>query len=380
MSKKTQISNVHKSTEKPLKAVNSFTGEIKERCSTHESSDNLGGRLTPNFRHRSLNKIEPVSPYQGTCFDRGERQSLISTTNENRSYDNRHKSSEPRYRNRFSELMNSYDSEDKKLTPSSFHENLVSDTEAKRFYNKRLIIKAWKGLLLENMKKMQISVMNKMANVHYIKKLWELGFRALMMNTQSELIEKLERAKGEEIFKIRTFRRVFTHWKALSQDTRDENMRLRQINAKLNFKKKLVVMRKWKENVLFTQVRRAQAHTAIYFNKMNLIKKGFYSLKLYYSALRCNRLRWNSAVRFERVKLLTTAFKMLHWYKNKKQSIYKMNCRIEYAYNRLAKRRGFYTFVKNSRELGIQRRVTEKAKSLYCHNLKKRLFEVFKHF
>lgn len=106
-------------------------------------------------------------------------------------------------------------------------------------------------------------------------------------------------------------------------------------------------MRKWKETVLFTQVRRAQMYTAVYVNKKKMFKKGFESLKIYHEAMRYERLRQNQAVHFERVKLLTTAFKTLHWYKNKKKALYEMDLRIESAYNRLAKKRGFKTFVKN---------------------------------
>ena len=53
------------------------------------------------------------------------------------------------------------------------------------------------------------------------------------------------------------------------------------------------------------------------------------------------------AIKFEKVKLLTTAFKILHWYKNKKKLLHETNLRIEAAYNRLAKRRGFVLFRKN---------------------------------
>lgn len=58
--------------------------------------------------------IEGTSPYVATCIERAEHQSCLSTTNDKESFDHRHKSSEPRIRNRFSELMESYDSEESK--------------------------------------------------------------------------------------------------------------------------------------------------------------------------------------------------------------------------------------------------------------------------
>lgn len=114
IARKSSLSKMHKSSEKPLKNLASLSGEGRENGSTIESSENLGGRFTPNFRSRGRHMMEGTSPYVATCIERAERQSCLSTTNDKESFDNRHKSSEPRVRNRFSELMESYDSEESK--------------------------------------------------------------------------------------------------------------------------------------------------------------------------------------------------------------------------------------------------------------------------
>ena len=230
------------------------------------------------------------------------------------------------------------------------------------------------------MKIMQANVLNNLAVSNRAKTLKELAFRGLILNTQSKLIGKLEKAKGEEIYKIRIFRRIFTAWKTITDNTKSEHYRLELIKEKLNYKKKLVIMRKWKENILSTQVRRAQLYTALYVNKKNLMKKAFQSLNIYSSALKYEKCRWNTAVRFEKVKLLTTGFKMLQWYKNKKKSIYQMNLRVEAAYDRLAKRRGFNIFIKNCRESTKQKQLHSSAVKFHNHKLEEKYFEIFKHF
>lgn len=192
---------------------------------------------------------------------------------------------------------------------------------------------------------MQTTVMNRIAYNHYSKVLLKKSIKGIMYNTQKFLFIKLEKAKGDEIYRIRMFRKVITAWKAEVYYQRKEEERLQEIMGKMIFKKKLVLMRKWKEFVLSNQVMRAQNYTAIYIGKKKLLTKGLQSLKLYSAAYKFKKLRYRNAARFEQVKLLTTAFKTLHWYKNKKKALHEMQLKTDFAYEILTKRRGFKIFI-----------------------------------
>lgn len=111
-----------------------------------------------------------------------------------------------------------------------------------------------------------------------------------------------------------------------------------------------------------------------------MLKKTFDSFKIYTSAVKFEKLRWRNAMKFEHVKLLTTAFKTLQWYKNKKKALHHMELKTDAVYCRLAKRRGLKTFVKNTREMIHRRRLNKCADKFYNHQLHLRYFEMFKNF
>ena len=61
-----------------------------------------------------------------SCFERVDRHSCLSTTNDKESFDLRQKNSESRTGNRFSDLMNSYDTESSEEQP---RENAVDSND-----------------------------------------------------------------------------------------------------------------------------------------------------------------------------------------------------------------------------------------------------------
>jgi hypothetical protein len=211
-----------------------------------------------------------------------------------------------------------------------------------------------------------------------LQKLAKRAFKGFIINTQSCLIDKLERSKGEELFKIRVYKKAMSAWKSLVHERKIEDNRLSEIKKKLEYKAKLILMRKWKESVLFTQVRRAQNFTAIYVYKKKLQKKVLDSFKIHNSAFKFDKLRWRNATRFEQLKLLTTAFKTLHWYKNKKKVLYQEQHKIDAVYSTLAKKRGLKMFIKNTKEMIHRRRLNECANKFYSHQLHLKYFEMFK--
>jgi hypothetical protein len=103
-----------------------------------------------------------------------------------------------------------------------------------------------------------------MADSHYRKHLIEQAIKRLMINTQSNLIDKLN---GDELFKMRTFIKFFTNWKYAMMEIQNEGLRVQQIRNKLDFNKKLILMKKWKGIVLFSQLRKAQLLTAVHIHK-----------------------------------------------------------------------------------------------------------------
>lgn len=230
------------------------------------------------------------------------------------------------------------------------------------------------------MKQMQTNVLDRMAFKHLRVRLLQKAFRGIIMHTQSCLIERLERAKGDEIFKIRMYRKYFTTWKQEIENNYMENFKLEEIKQKLDYKKKLVLMRKWKESVLSNQVNRAQTYTAAYVYKKRLLKKSLEALRLHTSVEKFMKLRWNQAVQFERIKLLTTGFKIMHWYKNKKKSLHQMNLRIDAAYCKLAKKRGFRLFINNTRILHKENQLKECAQKFYDHRINQKYYEIIKNF
>lgn len=227
---------------------------------------------------------------------------------------------------------------------------------------------------------MQSNVLERVAAKHSRPRLLQKAFRGLIMHTQSCLIDRLERAKGDEIFKIRMYRKYFTTWRQVIQNNHLENVKLHEVKDKLNYKKKLVLMRKWKESVLSTQVNRAQTYTAAYVYKKRLLKKSLEGLRIHTSVEKFIKLRWSQAVQFERVKLLTTGFKIMHWYKNKKKSLHQMNLRIDAAYCKLAKKRGFKLFIKNTRVMHKETQLRECAQKFYDHRISQKYFEIIKNF
>lgn len=152
--------------------------------------------------------------------------------------------------------MNSYNSEELKQSPISVNARSQREEVALNYRRNRLQQKAWKSLMLEyvlsslpyrTIRNMQETVMEKMCANHYFKSLVKRTFRSFIINTQSCLIDKLERAKGEEIFKIRVFRKAFTAWKSLIYEKKIEDYRVREIKQKLDYKKKVILMRRWME-------------------------------------------------------------------------------------------------------------------------------------
>ena len=228
------------------------------------------------------------------------------------------------------------------------------------------------------MKNMQATVLNKMAKNHYRRKILKKSIKGLMYHTQKSLIEKLEKSKGEEIYRIRIYRKVLIAWRTIVRERKAEDQKVQEIQDILNYKKKLVLMRRWKEAVLSTQVQRAQSFTAEYVYKKKLLKKGMHSLKLYKAASKFEKCRWNNAVRFEQVKLMTTAFKTLHWYKNKKKMLHNLQLKMDSAYEYLTKKRGFKLFVKKSQEVMQKRKLFELSLSFYQEKLLKKFYQVLK--
>lgn len=225
--------------------------------------------------------------------------------------------------------------------------------------------------------------MNVLDNVcfdHYRRSLLKKGVKGLILHTQSKLIHKLEVTKGQEIYKIRMFRKSLTAWRTVTQQSKYEEYKLQEVVNKLNFKRKLVLMRKWKENILFSQVRRAQQNTSLYVYRNKLKSKVIESLKLFKAASKYEKMKWRNAQKFEQVKLLTTAFKTLHWYKNKKKAIHQMEIKIDAAYCHLAAKRGFKTFRLNCKELAHRRKLNYCAEKFYENKLHEKYFDLFKHF
>lgn len=99
--------------------------------------------------------------------------------------------------------------------------------------------------------------------------------------------------------------------------------------------------------MLHTQVKKAQNYTAVFVYKKNLQRKVLTALKLHLGYNMREKFKYDQAVQFERIKLLTTGFKTFQWYKNKNKAQYQMSIKIESVYNHLARKRGFRTFRKN---------------------------------
>ena len=225
---------------------------------------------------------------------------------------------------------------------------------------------------------MQETVMMRIANNHYSKVLIKKTLKSIMYNTQKSLFSKLEKAKGDEIYKIRMFRKVITAWKTEVYYKRIEKERLQEIRAKMNYKKKLVIMRRWKEFVLSNQVTRAQNYTAIYVNKKNLLTKGLQSIKLYRDASKFEKMRYNNAIKFEQAKLLTIVFKTLQWYKNKKKALHEMQIKTDNVYKILTKRRGFKIFVYKLRENKERRLLNHLALNFSKEKMGRKYFDAIK--
>lgn len=166
---------------------------------------------------------------------------------------------------------------------------------------------------------MHTKVLSKLAFSHDSQRVLEKAFRGLMINTQLEQKDKQEDLIGDKLYRQNCFKKFFYQWRAEFKNSIIEDSKLREVQAKLDYKKKLVLMRKWKEQILFSHVRRAQLNTATFIHKKKLLKKSIQAFKLFHTKEKCDKLRFMQAVKFEQVKLLTTAFKILHWYKNKKQ-------------------------------------------------------------
>jgi hypothetical protein len=134
-----------KSSEKPLK--NTPSGYGGGRCSTLGSSENNGGGLTPNFRKRGIEIENLMSPY----INKGDPITNRGTSysNDRDSFDNRHKSSEPRGKDRFSELIESIDSEDYKQNMRESYISTQNERQASEFHHQRSLIRGWKSLLLK---------------------------------------------------------------------------------------------------------------------------------------------------------------------------------------------------------------------------------------
>jgi hypothetical protein len=153
-----------------------------------------------------------------------------------------------------------------------------------------------------------------------------------------------------------------------------------EAKQKLSYNKKLVLMIKWKEIILYRQVRKAQHFTATYVYKKSLLRKGYAGLKMHLDHGKCIELKMKQAVYFERVKLMTTAFKLLHWYKNKLKALHQMNLKVESAYIHFARKRGFSTFVKNCRLLREEKNLNKLAINFYRAKLSERYFNLFKNY
>lgn len=221
---------------------------------------------------------------------------------------------------------------------------------------------------------------NLMADSHYRTQLLEQAIKGLMKNTRSNLIEKLEQVKGDELFEKRVFRKFFTKWKYAMMEVQSENFKVQQARNKLDFSKKLIILRRWKQAALFLQIRKAQLITAVHIDKKRLMKLAWRSFKVNHAIHKYEKLRWNQAERFEQIKLLTTSFKILNWYKNKRKVIHKLEMRVEYAYNVLTKKRGIKTFVKNCRESAKRRKLEKLADDLHAQKLYQKYFEVIQTF
>jgi hypothetical protein len=108
--------------------------------------------------------------------------------------------------------------------------------------------------------------------------------------------------------------------------------------------------------------------------KQTLLSRGFHGLKLFRGASMFRKNRWKMAVTFESAKLLTTAFKTLQWYKNKKKVLHQLQNKMDNAYEYFAKKRGFKLFVRKSRELMQRNRLYELALKFYQEKLARKYY------
>ena len=144
IAKKNPIQRVHKSSENPLKTMSK---EGEGRISTKESLNSIEKHHTPNFRNRGVEMLDDYSPFERSLNRKGGRNSLLSTTNDKESIENIPKRKDNRVGNRFSDLMNSYDSEEQKeisISSTSYQ----NERMAIMYCENRLIQKAWKSILI----------------------------------------------------------------------------------------------------------------------------------------------------------------------------------------------------------------------------------------
>lgn len=359
IAKKAKHSFVNKSLEKPFKDNSEDqTRHTGNKLTTFESFEHNSGTFTPNFRNRG--DYIGLSPQIVDLFDKIDKHTAINSNDTIESQKGRrNRSNEPRNPQRFSELMNSYDSEvhidaDRQRYILDAHYQVAQD------YNERqLLSRAWRALLINKITTMQENLISKIGSSHYNRNLMNRSFNAIFQNSLEEKVSRNENYKSDEYFRLKTLRKFLREWRMAAWEIISENQAVEHARQKLAYKKKLAVMLKWKECMLYTQVKRAQNYTAGYVYKKSLYKKAFTAMKFYFEHQKREKLRYSQAAQFEKVKLLTTAFKVLQWYRNKKKANYALNLRIEAVYNHLAIKRGFKLFRRNAMMLKEQKKVTD---------------------
>ena len=105
---------------------------------------------------------------------------------------------------------------------------------------------------------------------------WGFG----VLNTEVERSDRQESSRGDKIFRVNSLKRFFNVWRSEFRESISEETKLKEVQDKLDYKRKLVLMRKWKEQILFSHVRKAQINTAIFIHKKKLMKKTIEGFKL----------------------------------------------------------------------------------------------------
>ena len=244
--RKPKHSLVLKSSEKPFKDSEEHTRNTGNKNSTLGSLNDDSGRFTPNFKTRG--DFIGMSPQIVDLFDRVEKRTAINSTNSNDSIKiNRNKQHEFKNHQRFSDLMNSYDSEifidgNKQKYIMDAHIQVADD-----YHARQLLGKAWRSLMLHKVNMMQINLVSKIGDSYYNKHLLTKSFQSLFKNNINCKVERTENYKSDEYFRIKTLRKYLENWRMITSEQVNENKAVEDAKTKLEYKRKLAIMLKWKE-------------------------------------------------------------------------------------------------------------------------------------